>query len=308
MSQFPSFYDPNKVGTLYVPNTQQAIAEGAALGLSFAESDNRKVLLLLVDPQVDFIHTDGSLSVPGAVDDTQRTIEWIFRNVSQLTAVSASLDSHVPVQIFYPSWWEDANGNEPAPFTAVTADDVDNKIWRPRYEGKWSVDYVHKLASQAKKDLMIWPYHTMLGTPGHSVTPALYEAIAYATAARGTQPEFLFKGSIPKTENYSIMEPEVKVPGHPQGGVNTTFLDYLAEFDLVYVAGQAKSHCVLETLISVFRYFENQPDVIARIRILMDAMSSVYHPDVDFEAIAMVQYRDFEARGARLVTTSDPIG
>jgi nicotinamidase-related amidase len=266
------------------------------------------VILLLVDPQVDFIHQDGSLSVPGAVADTRRTIEWIFRNISELTSIAASLDSHIPTQIFYSTWWVDENGGQPAAFTPITSAEVDQQRWRPVFERQWSLTYVHLLETSAKKELMIWPYHTMIGTPGHSVTPALYEAIAYHSAARQSRPTFLHKGSIPKTEHYSLLEPEVKVPDHPQGDLNTEFLNMLCEYDLIYVAGQAKSHCVLETVASVMRHFHDQPEEIARWRILTDCMSSVAHPEIDFEAMADATFARYAELGLRLVTSADPIG
>jgi len=309
MACIPSFYHSEKVGTLYTPDTPEAIHQGQQAGLPPANGDQQRVILLLVDPQVDFIHPDGSLSVPGAVDDTRRTIEWIFRHASSLTAIAASLDSHIPTQIFYPTWWTDADGRYPDPFTVITGTDVNGGHWRPVYEPEWSVQYVHTLETEAKKELMIWPYHTMIGTPGHTITPALYEAIAFHAAARQSRPEFLTKGLIPKTEHYSLLEPEVKVPDHPQGTLNTEFLTMLASYDLVYVAGQAKSHCVLETINSVVCHFEDDPDAIGKWRILVDCMSSVAHPEIDFEAMANETLARYEKRyGLHLVRSTDPVG
>jgi nicotinamidase-related amidase len=214
----------------------------------------------------------------------------------------------MPTQIFYPTWWIDETGGHPAPFTRITSQDVDQGRLRPVYEPHWSISYVHILETEAKKELMIWPYHTMIGTAGHTITPALYEAIAYHSAARQSQPSFLHKGSIPKTEHYSLLEPEVKVPDHPQGDLNTAFLDMVARYDLIYVAGQAKSHCVLETLASVMRYFSQQPEQIARWRVLVDCMSSVAHPTIDFDAMANTTLAHYAERGLRLVTSADPLG
>lgn len=303
---FPKFYDPNRVGQLFVPNTDAAFNAGVELGMSRAEQDNPRVLLLLVDTQVDFVHADGALSVPGAVEDTRRTIEWIFRNVDRLTAIAASLDSHIPLQIFYPTWWVSEAGEHPSPYTAITTEDVRTGQWKPLYEPEWSVQYVEKLSVQAKKALMIWPYHTMIGTPGHSLTPALYEAIAYHAAARRAQPMFLAKGSIPETEHYSILEPEVKVPDKEGGSLNEQFLNMLASYELVYVAGQAKSHCVLETVTSMMRYFSR--DIIGKLRILSDCTSSVAHPEIDFEAMANEAFDGFVEQGLTLVNSRDPIG
>jgi nicotinamidase-related amidase len=105
-----------------------------------------------------------------------------------------------------------------------------------------------------------------------------------------------------------LLEPEVKVPDHPQGDLNTEFLNMLSEYDLVYVAGQAKSHCVLETVASVMRHFHDQPEEIARWRILTDCMSSVAHPEIDFEAMADATFARYAELGLRLVTSADPIG
>ncbi|MEB2288933.1 MAG: nicotinamidase [Anaerolineae bacterium] len=308
MNAYPTFYHPDTVGTLAPPDTAAAIAAGLNAGLPPAESDARRAILLLVDPQVDFIHPDGALSVPGAVDDTRRTIAWVYRHAAQITAISASLDSHLPTQIFFATWWRDPAGQHPAPFTAISAADVEAGRWLPLYEPAWSREYVHALEASAKKLLMIWPYHTLIGTPGHAITPALYEAIAYHSAARRAQPHFVPKGSLPRTEHYSLLEPEVKVPDHPQGGLNTAFLETLATYDLVYVAGQAKSHCVLETLASVMRAYQDRPAEIARWRVLTDCMSSVAHPAIDFDALAEARLAEYAAQGLRLVKSTDPIG
>lgn len=303
----PVFYEQERVGRLYAPRMREAVEAGRDAALPPSSLDTHRVILVLVDTQVDFIHTDGSLSVPGAVADTQRTIEWIFRNTPRLTTIAVSLDSHVPIQIFFPTWWADEDGAHPVPYTTVTAAEVEAGRWRPLYEPDWSHHYVAELEAQARKALMIWPYHTLIGTSGHTITPALYEAIAYHTAARQSPPMFLAKGSIPETEHYSILEPEVKVPDKPQGGLDTAFLQMLAGYDAVYIAGQAKSHCVLETIKSTMRYFENQPDIIRKLHLLVDATSSVAHPEIDFDAMADEALAGFADMGLQLVTTAEDL-
>lgn len=304
----PNFYDPSRVGEQYIPNTAAAIQAGRALDVPESEHDDPQIVLLLVDAQVDFIHPEGALSVPGAVDDTRRTIEWIFEHVDRISAVKASLDSHVPLQVFYPTWWVNEAGEHPDPNTLITVDDVEEGRWRPVYEPEWSLEYVHRLQEEAKKDLMIWPYHTMIGTPGHTMMPALYEAVMYQTAARGSQPSFLQKGTIAKTEYYSLLEPEVKVPDDPRGRFNQDFMDELLKYDLLYIAGQAKSHCVLETIASVMSRYGEHPEVVGKLRLLEDCTSSVAHPEIDFETMATETYAQFEEHGLQRVTAGDPIG
>jgi len=307
--EFPSFYRPERVGALYVPDTAAAIAAGLAAGARPAATDTRRTILILVDAQVDFVHTDGALAVPGAVEDTRRTIEWLFRSLEQVTTIAASLDSHTPLQIFYPPWWADPDGRAPAPYTAITAAEVHAGRWRPVIEPEWSVQYVERLEKDARKTLMIWPYHTMIGTPGQAITPALYETIAYHAAARGAQPHFLSKGFLPRTEHYSIVEPEVKIPEERERGgeLNVPFMEMLATYDRIYIAGQAKSHCVLETVGSLVRYFAERPEVINRLHVLIDCTSSVAHPEVNFERIATEALAAYQARGLRLVRSTDPV-
>lgn len=298
----PGYYQPKQIGTLVTPNVADAAAVGRSAGLSNANADGEKTYLLLVDIQIDFIHPDGALYIPGSIDDTRRTVEWIYNNAGRITKIGATLDTHLPIQIFHPPWWVDADGNHPAPYTAITGESIQSGQWHALYEPEWSAQYAEILEEQAKKVLMIWPYHVLLGTPGQALVPALAEAIAYHAAARGAQPEYVVKGLIPKSENYSAIEPEVKVPDHPQGDVNQALLDDMATYDVIYVAGQAKSHCLLETVGSMVRHYP--PEIVKKMRVLEDTMSSVQHPEIDFDAMADEAFDRFKANGLTLTTTS----
>lgn len=301
----PDYYRRGQVGKLYAPDVAAAVVAGRAAALKPSLADAQRTLLILVDAQADFIHADGALSVPGALGDTQRIIEWLYHHAASVTTIAASLDSHVPIQIFFPTWWADGEGQHPAPFTTIHSGDVDQGRWKPLYEPEWSRGYVRQLEQGAKKALMIWPYHTLIGTAGHSLSPALYEALAYHTAARQSPPIFLSKGSIPKTEHYSMLEPEVKVPDAPSGSLNTGFLDLIASYDRVYIAGEAKSHCVLETVSSMMRYFRDSPETIRKLYVLTDCMSPIAHAEIDFEALTDQALAGYAREGLNLVRSSD---
>lgn len=305
--QNPDFYQPDTVGTVYRPDIAAIVAAANAVDMVPSSEDKRRTLLMLVDPQVDFVHEDGTLAVPGAVDDARRTVEWIYRNLHYITDIAVSLDSHFSMQIFYPGWWMDAEGNHPAAMTPISAEEVDQGRWQPTIEPKWSHEYVHELQRRAKKTLMIWPYHTMLGTVGHSITPALYEAITFHAEVRQSEITHLVKGRIANTEYYSLLEPEVKVPGVPGGTLNSAFLDRMATYDRIYFAGQAKSHCVLESITSIANYEGYQPNLLEKVYLLQDATSAVAHPEIDFDAMANEQLEIFAQRGLHLVTTENPI-
>jgi hypothetical protein len=58
----------------------------------------------------------------------------------------------------------------------------------------------------------------------------------------------------------------------------------------------------------MMRYFKDQPEIIAKIRVLADCMSSVAHPDIDFDIMANQAFSKFQKEGLGLVTTLDEIG
>jgi nicotinamidase-related amidase len=307
MLNLPSHYDPSRVGKLYKPDLHAVALAAERAKLAPAQHDARPYALLLVDFQIDFCHTDGSLSVPGAVGDLRRTIELIYREATRFKTLIVSLDSHLTYQIFYPTWWIDENGDHPAPHTVIDSAAVRAGKFRPVREVAWSLRYVEELEQKAKKALYVWPYHTMIGGVGQALDPSLFEAIHYHAVARRSQPVFLQKGMIPTTEHYSPFEPEVKVATHPHGSLNTTLLKLLETHERIYVAGEAKSHCVLEACASMVRHFDGRPDVIERIHFLEDCTSSVVAPGIDFEAVAARELGAFATKGMKFTRSTTAI-
>lgn len=303
-----TLYNPSDVKKLYTPRPDFVTAGLNAHTKATAFEDKRKVSLLVVDGQWDFVSPDGGLPVPGAVADMERLIAFIYGNLGDITSISASMDTHLPFHIFFPTWWRDRSGNAPAGYTAIGYADIRSGAWRPIIDPLWSTEYVKKLESQAKKPLMIWPFHCLQGTPGQALVPALSEAILFHSAARSSQPTYLPKGTNARTEHYGIFAAEIADPKDIGTQLNTAVLDTIASNDLIYVAGEAKSHCVLETMAQLVAYFgKTQPETIKKIRFLMDCTSSVQHPDIDFEKIANQALDEMVRKGVVLVKSTDPI-
>ncbi len=307
MSDFPRFYDAQRIGTLSYPDMARIAAEADAAELPPAAGDKQNVHLVIIDMQVDFCHSRGSLYVPGALEDIRRLVEFIYRHARHITNISCSLDSHLPYQIFHPAWWSDENGEHPAPFTLIGYDDIVQGRWRPLVAPAQSTAYVKALEQQAKKVLTIWPYHVGIGSIGYALDPELWSAVMWHSLARKTQPTWLTKGSVPLTEHYSIIQPEIPVPSHPLGGKNKAFLDMLERADAIIIAGEAESHCVLETVEDLVHEFSAQPGVLEKIYFLRDCTSAVVHPDIDFHAIATRQLQAFAAQGINLIDSTDPL-
>lgn len=308
-------YDPQDNYQLYVPRTAEFVTAGEQAQAKPAIQDDRKVALVLVDCQQDFIHPTGNLPVTDAPAALQRIVEFIYRYLESITSIFASLDTHNTFQIFFPSWWAYVdNGEHPNPYTMVRQAasgelmDMNGRRIKPLIDPLWSIrTYVPLLKANAAKDLMLWPYHCMEGTQGQALMPSLAEALAYYSAARLSQVNYLNKGRCPRTEHFGIWAAEVADPRDPSTSMNTVILDLLGQHDLLYVAGFAKSHCVLETMKQTVTYFKNQPEILRKIRFLMDCTSSVQTPGIDFDGLANAELAKMEKQGVVLVNSTDPI-
>ena len=307
MAQTPNYYDVNRIGTLFYPDVQTISEQAIAANLKTTENDDPTVLLLLVDMQVDFCHKQGTLHTPGALDDIQRVIEYIFKHAEHISHIASSLDSHYPLQIFHPAWWRDNQGNHPKPMTQITLDEVESGKWQPIYEKEWSLDYVKNLEDQAKKKLMIWPYHVPIGGVGHMLDPELWSAVFWHSIARREQPSWWQKGDIDKTEYYSVFQPEIDVSDEPGGDLRTDYVETIKKYDYVIVAGEAESHCVLETAEDLVTIFKGEPEQLKKIYFLRDCMSPVQHPEIDFKKIANEAFEKFEKQGIQFLTSKDDL-
>ena len=307
MNNIPTFYDPERIGKLFYPDTQLISKQAEEAGLKAAQSDDPQVMLLLVDMQIDFCHTQGALYTPGALDDIKRVIDFIFRNASRLSHITCSMDSHYPFQIFHPPWWVDADGKHPPPFTVITKEDVQQGKWIPVREEEWSRAYVEKLEQKSKKQLLIWPYHVPVGAAGHLLDPELWSVVFWHGIARQNQPVFWQKGTIPETEHYSVLQPEIPVTDKPESGLSTDFVGLLNSFDYVVIAGEAASHCVQETVKDIVAFYGEGTNELKKFIVLEDCTSPVQHPEIDFDKLTREQFETFKKQGVSFQKSTAPL-
>jgi nicotinamidase-related amidase len=320
MMPLPTHYDARNVREIYVERAG-LIAEVAAEfsrthAVPPASQDKLRIAAFGIDCQVGFAIPGASLFVPGAVEDTTRTVEWLYRNLDRITQVAFSLDTHRVFQIFHPAWWIDDDGKHPAPFTAISLADVRQGRWRPIAHPAECLEYVKQLEKTGKYTLVVWPYHTLLGGVSHALVPALMEASMFHALVRQAQTHFETKGTHAMTESYSVLAPEVReLGGKSVGTFNAAFFRMLMDFDRVYVFGQAKSHCVLSTLRDMQEHIQStDPSLMEKIYLLEDATSPVpapaldpLPPELDFPRVADRAFDALRAAGMHLVTTRDPI-
>ena len=265
-----------------------------------------RVHLLIIDPQKDFMDDpDSSLPVPGANADMKRLAAMIRRIGHKLEDIHVTLDSHHIIDVGHPGMWRNSRGDSPAPFTIISADDIRNGIWSPRDPSlrKRMLDYTETLEKQGNYPLMVWTEHCLISTPGHSVHAELMSALKEWSRKHHANVDYVVKGTNPFTEHYGALMAEVPDPADPATGLNTDLLNILAEADIVPIAGEALSHCVMSTVTQIA---DNLGDEHAKkFRILTDCSSPV--PKIgngpDFPAIADAWLKDMEKRGMTLTTS-----
>jgi nicotinamidase-related amidase len=324
----PEFYDRSLVGQLWrVPYAQRSIDArtwATQQQISPASQDTKRIAVLAIDVQNTFCLPDfelfvGGRSGQGAVEDTARLCEFIYRNLGQITTIIPTMDTHRAMQIFHPIFWIDAHGDHPTPVaTQITLTDVEKGIWRVNPEIAASLGpieslqahalhYTRQLTQDGKYPLTIWPYHSMLGGVGHALVPAFEEACFVHTIARSKQTQFELKGENPLTENYSVLQPEVLTggTGAPIATKNDALIQDLLTYDAVYIAGQAKSHCVAWTIDDLLREIQQRdPKLADRIYLLDDCASPVVVPGiVDFSDAAESAYDRFAQAGMHRVSS-----
>lgn len=316
----PGFYDPTQASEVYIERAA-LMAETAAdyqrqHRIQPAERDAYRIAAFGIDCQISFCTPRGSLFVPGAVEDTQRTLSWLYSNLDKLTGLLFSLDTHRIFQIFHPAWWTDSQGQHPAPMTAITADEVRHGTWIPLAHEKECLEYCDKLEAGGKYVLTIWPYHGLLGGISHALVPALMEAAVFHSLVRQQQTHVEIKGTLTLSEHYSVLAPAVReLGGKSIGGFNKALFKTLLAYDRIYVFGQAKSHCVRATLCDLRnRLEETDPSRLDKIWILEDAMSPVppppkdpLPPALDFPRLAEQTLQECREAGMHVVKTTDPI-
>jgi nicotinamidase-related amidase len=272
-----------------------------------AREDRFRICLVAVDIQNTFCTPGFELVVPGAVEDSRRLCEFVYRNLAVITEIVPTLDTHQALQIFHAAFLVDEEGNRPDPYTLVSSEDAE--------QGRWWIDpdlgidqdyllrYTSELEEQGRYRLTIWPYHAMLGGIGHALVSAVEEAFFFHAIARRAAPAFEIKGFDPLTEHYSVLGPEV------MGAKNEALIRRLLSFDAVVFAGQAKSHCVAWTIDDLLRHPDAEEQELARrMYLLEDCTSPVVVPGVvDYTQEADEAVRRFAGAGMQVVRSTDPI-
>ena len=326
----PDFFVTEKVGAVwripYEQRAQQARDWARQHALRPASADPTKTWLMLIDVQNTFCIPDfelyvGGRSGRGAIEDNARLCEFIYRNLGKITEITATMDTHLTMQVFHPIFFVDKDGNHPAPYTDIQLSELRDGQWMfntaladqfdiaPEYGQPMMLHYADELQKSGKYALTIWPYHAMLGGLGHALVSSVAEALFFHSVARLAQTDIVIKGDTPFTENYSVIGPEVLTGpmGEMLGMHDPKFIEKLQECDRLIVAGQAKSHCVAWTVSDLLEDIAMTDLELARkVYLLEDCTSPVVVPDVvDHTDAADAAYERFAKAGMHIVKSTE---
>lgn len=271
-TRFEEIVDVQKIGSLDVSlgDLNETLITASRETLSPAANNSENILVLGIDFQNDFMQ-NGSLGVPNSHGDVERFCKFIYNNIDKISRVAMSLDTHIPHQIFNPYWWVDQNGEHPDPFTVITLAELDAGRYRAVKNPIGSRKYVEELEKQGKKVLLVWTYHCLLGSLGCALEYQLSKMINFYSVAKKSVIQYLVKGTDPLSEMYGIIKPEYD----EKGFINIAFLNAIATYDKIVIAGEASSHCVLESVKQILEHYDGNFNVLQKIYILEDCMSPV---------------------------------
>lgn len=331
----PDFYDPDQAyNQNYCANPamiqQLANKWRQRYKLKPVGADEKRVTILDIDNQGDFDFSSGALFVAGrsgmgANDALRLSSEFIYRYLPIISSIIPSLDTHEVFQIFFASAHLRRDGTHPPAHTIISAEEYRRGDYRPNpamavqlgcdpsWLQKQFVYYCEQLEKAGKYQLYLWPYHCLLGHPGHRRAGVIEAARLLHCFARGAANAPEMKGDVKLTEHYSIFSPEVSttwdglaIPGAQR---NVRLIEKVMSHDVVIAIGEASSHCYQATIQDLLEWIrQNDPSLAKKVYLMRDCTAAVVVPNViDYTDKAEAAFQKFQAAGMHVVESTTPI-
>ena len=262
-----------------------------------------KAQLLIIDPQYDFCDIPGAaLPVAGATADLDRLADFISRTASKLDAITVTLDSHPGVAVERTTFWQTGSGEPVAPFTLITAAQVKSGEFLPRdarYLGEVQ-SMLAALEGSGRPGLVVWPVHCVVGTPGHNIYHPLARRLQAWEESRQRAVSRVFKGEHPLTEHFGVFEADIPLADVPSTQFNEALARAVSDTDVLYIAGQASSHCVASSYYQLARFLST-----AKRRPMVTLLKDCMSPVGGFEAQAEALFAQVQRDGNTVMTAAE---
>ncbi len=258
--------------------------------------------LLIIDPQNDFCHPDGALYVPGAQKDCERLAKFVINNQKDIQSIYLTEDVHPYYHISHPSYWKTASGETPDVLTTITYDEFLNGDYTtndPSVAG-YVEFYLQNLEARGRYKLTLWPPHCLQGSMGVAVEKNVWDAVhAWERANNGKNITYIEKSPNPNTEHYSCVQAEVPDANDPGTCTNYAFINALKDESTIFIAGEALSHCVANTIRDLSVYVP-----LSKMILLTDCASPI--PGYEYEAEKFMN--EMTARGMQTAVSTEVVG
>lgn len=263
----------------------------------------KRIELLIIDGQNDFCEPHGALFVKGAPEDCRRLADFIRRNIDVIDGITVTLDSHHLYDIAHPLYWVNGRGENPVPFTVITADDVKSGKWMTAREDDRThgLEYVRQLEARGRYRLCIWPPHCLIGSWGTQLQGDIFSAVTDWEKKHRRAAVKVFKGTNPATEHYGAFEAEVPLEEDPGSAMRMDLIESLDKADEILLAGEALDYCVANTVRQLAGSLPSEK--MDKIVLLEDCTSSVDPSSGMSEGFLY----EMESRGMRFVKSADCI-
>jgi nicotinamidase-related amidase len=290
---------------------------------------SKNLQLLIIDPQNSFCKVvpakdqqtqhDGELCVPGAWEDMIRVGQLVDRVGDMFNDIVVTLDSHNQLHIAHPLWFKHAKtGLPPAPFTVMREENdkiigtILDAAGKPQDVGEYrtvreklrphTLNYLKALKAGGRFPHVIWPPHCLIGTPGHNIVEPLRNALLAWELRNVAYVTKVTKGSNMGCEHFSAVRAEVIDDNDPGTMLNSDLITSLMEADEIVLSGEARSHCLNNTVRDIANEFASQNDEFIKKTVLLTDGST----DVPgFETYGNDFVKEMTKRGMRTSTTAD---
>ncbi len=248
-------------------------------------------LLLIIDAQNDFCLPEGALYVQGATGDIESICKFIDLNRGSISEVILTQDIHQSVDISHRAYWYNSDKEHPSPFTTITLEDLKSGSWQPLYNREKTYEYLERLEIEGEFQHTIWPDHCIEGTVGAEIVESIMEV------CKGMNVSIVQKGMNPHTEHFGALRANVMLPEDSSTQLNEELVTRLRAADSIFVCGEAKSHCVANTIKQMCEI----DGLIEHTTLLEDGCSNI----LGFEESAESIYQRAEAMGLKRGYTTD---
>lgn len=233
--------------------------------------------LVVIDFQNCFMDLEGApLPVLGAKGDVLRLVMHLFMYGHLYDRIYISSDTHPFDHISFAIRWIDREGNHPPPYTVITFEEYVKGVWRATNpaDQEWQGEYLRQL----KRSHYIWPNHgekeswewkfadplRWLLSPGNknNAGVCLFDRCV-----------FIEKGMHRDVEQFGIFGADVPYPDAPETKINIPLITEINSFDQTDWAGEASSHCVMDSVNQFLTHIPRRH--WTKVRLIKNCMSPV---------------------------------